>query len=70
MAKDNSNKPKICYCIDCAVAKVFQYEHDPIIAECDDGTRNVARAPVMCAKSKPLTEIRCIENRQKKYGLC
>lgn len=63
------NKPKVCYCIDCAIAKVFQYAYDPIIAECDDGTRNVARAPVMCSRFKPLQKIRCIENRPKKIGI-
>jgi hypothetical protein len=68
MAKDDS-KPKICYCIDCAVAQVFQFGYDPIIAECSDGTRNVALYPVMCAKSKPLKKIRCIENRPKKIGI-
>ena len=63
----NSDKPRICYCIDCAIAKVYQFDTDPIIAECDDGTKNVALAPVMCNKSKPLTKIRCIENRPKIY---
>ncbi len=64
----NEGKAKTCFCIDCARAKVFQYEYDPIIAECDDGTRNVARAPVKCARSIALEKIRCIENLPKKIG--
>lgn len=67
MAKDKIKK--LCYCIDCSVAQVYQYDFDPIIAECDDGTRNVACAPVMCEKSETLDKIRCIENRKKKIGI-
>ena len=56
-------------CIDCEIANVFQYEYDPIIAECEDGERNVALYPVLCDKFKTLKKIRCIENREKKYGI-
>jgi len=55
-------------CIDCAIAKVFQFDFDPIIAECSDGQRNVARYPVACKRFKPLRKIRCIDNRKKKIG--
>lgn len=64
-----SNNKRICYCIDCAIAKVYQYDYDPIIGECDDGTRNIARAPVYCSRFKLLEKIRCIENRPKKIGI-
>ena len=55
-------------CIDCERAKVYQYGHDPIIGECDDGIRNVARFPVMCERFRQLKTIRCIENREKRIG--
>lgn len=63
-------------CIDCARAQIFQYDFDPIIAECFDGQRYVARYPVLCNKFKGLETldkkgkmfIRCIENRKKKIG--
>ena len=61
------DKPKVCCCIDCAIATVYQYGYDPIIGECDDGTKNVACAPVLCSRFKILDKIRCIENRPKKY---
>lgn len=61
------DKPKVCLCLDCSRADVYQYGYDPIIAECDDGTKNVARAPVLCSRFKILDKIRCIENRPKKY---
>ena len=63
-------KPKICYCHDCLRAKLIQYEFDPVIAVCEDGTRNVASYPVKCAKHKdiPPKQIRCIENLPKKIG--
>ena len=63
-----SQTPNIRYCIDCARAEVFQYAYDPIIAECDDGIRYVARAPTACARFKLFKGIRCIENRPKKIG--
>lgn len=63
-------------CIDCARAKIFQYDFDPIIAECFDGQRYVARYHVPCNDFKGLETldkkgkmfIRCIENRKKKIG--
>lgn len=71
MAKDEFH----C-CIDCARAKIFQYDFDPIIAECFDGQRYVARYHVPCNDFKGLETldkdgkrfIRCIENRKKKIG--
>lgn len=62
-----NRKAELCRCIDCAMAKVYQYGTDPVIAECDDGTRNVANSLVMCTRSEILREIRCIENLPKKY---
>lgn len=64
-------------CIDCANAKVFQFDYDPIIAECLDGQRYVARYPVICDNFDSLDRldkkgkrfIRCIENRPKKIGI-
>lgn len=64
-------------CIDCAKAKVFQFDFDPIIAECFDGQRYVARYPVLCGyfagmetlDKKDKRFIRCIENRPKKIGI-
>ena len=64
-------------CLDCAMAQLFQYDFDPIIAECSDGQRNVARYPVLCNKFKGLETldkkekrfIRCIEVRKKKIGI-
>lgn len=64
-------------CIDCLRADVFQYDYDPIIAECDDGQRNVALYPVLCNRflgletkdQKNKRFIRCIENRKKKIGI-
>ncbi len=64
-------------CIDCARAQIFQYDFDPIIAECFDGQRNVACYPVLCNNFKGLETldkkekrfIRCIENRKKKIGI-
>ena len=64
-------------CIDCARAKIFQYDFDPIIAECFDGQRYVARYHVPCNDFKGLETldkdgkrfIRCIENREKKIGI-
>ena len=64
-------------CIDCARAKIFQYDFDPIIAECFDGQRYVARYHVPCNDFKGLETldkngkrfIRCIENRKKKIGI-
>ena len=63
-------------CIDCARADIFQYDYDPVIAECFDGQRNVARYPVLCnafvgletLDTKEKRFIRCIENRPKKIG--
>ena len=60
-------------CIDCANAKVFQFDYDPIIAEC----LYVARYPVICGDfvgmekldKKGKRFIRCIENRPKKKGI-
>ena len=69
MAKDRSTKPVLCYCHDCAHSKIFQFEYDPVITECDNGWRNVASAPVMCARHKVLEKIRCIENLPKKIGI-
>lgn len=64
-------------CIDCANAKVFQFDYDPIIAECLDGQRYVARYPIICGDfvgmekldKKGKRFIRCIENRPKKIGI-
>lgn len=67
MARDN--KPVLCYCSECAIAKMLQYEHDPVLAECDDGVRNVASSPVMCARFVQFKGIRCIENLPKKIGI-
>ena len=62
------NKPVLCYCAECARAKMLQYEHDPVLAECEDGIRNVASSPVMCCKFIIFNGIRCIENLPKKIG--
>lgn len=48
---------------------MLQYEHDPVLAECDDGVRNVASSPVMCARFVQFKGIRCIENLPKKIGI-
>lgn len=64
-------------CIDCARSKVFQFDYDPIIAECFDGERYVALYPVLCNRFAGLETmdkdkkrfIRCIENRPKKTGI-
>ncbi len=65
------------YCLDCFKAKIFQYEYDPVIAECNSGERFVASFPVLCDKFKKFPthgltkeqKFRCIENRPKKIGL-
>lgn len=64
-------KAEICFCHDCFRAKMLQYEFDPVLAECDDGTRNVASWPVMCVRHLdiPPKTIRCIENLPKKLGI-
>jgi len=64
------SKPKLCFCSDCDRANMIQYGYDPVLAECDDGIRNVASFPVVCARHKdmPPKKIRCIENLPKKIG--
>lgn len=57
-----TRKPSVHCCIDCRIADVYQCGNNPIIARCDDGTKNVALCPVRCDRFKPLNKIRCIEN--------
>lgn len=61
--------PNLNCCIDCQRAELCQYDFDPIIAECDDGQKYVARAPFGCRRFKLFKGIRCIENRPKKIGI-
>jgi len=65
--KYKNNTTQLRRCIDCGIAKVYQFGYNPIIAACDDGTKNVAQAPHHCNRFRMLAKIRCIENYQKKY---